>query len=361
MSRSAASFCKPDLFAYDWKSQKRFKNESKTNQKIPNPKKMQVSFKIIKAPRKGFKIESIRRANEKKCWYFSKIHQNSEKHAHSVAIKPAEECQKKNFKNFTNFKIFLNPEDLKQYFRNGKFVFLEKSSGKVIDLSDKPSFIKKSKKASIERIPFNFKKTAIADFLLRFEEQMKENNINDKLLKKLQLLSYVKNGTEKEKFKEVLETDKDFSDFAQFFLVFFNEKKNDFYKDSEETIENCGSLEKFLKNQFAWAESEPGSSDFVSKAIRVFEKIPFKNKISLSTILQIKNKQNFIDYIVFEAHDKKLLNPEYIKSFPNPDTNPDAMEINEGNDPFDESDADEDEENFIDDLDLNEVPEYPSV
>ena len=53
---------------------------------------------------------------------------------------------------------------------------------------------------------------------------------------------------------------------------------------------------------YTWAESEPGSSGFVSKAIRVFEKISFKNKISLSTILQIKNKQNFIDYIVFEAH-----------------------------------------------------------
>ena len=126
---------------------------------------MQVSFKIIKAPRKGFKIESIRRANEKKCWYFSKIHQNPEKHAHSVAIKAAEEYQNKNFKNFTSFKIFLNPEDLKQYFRNGKFVFLEKSSGKVIDLSDKPSFIKKSKKASLERIPFDLKKNCYRRFL----------------------------------------------------------------------------------------------------------------------------------------------------------------------------------------------------
>lgn len=304
---------------------------------------MECIFRIEHGTRKKLLITRIRKPNESSWKYFPKEYKSDEFHDHLVANKAQRTKEATNFKDHTSFKLFLPPEILSKYYdKNSKsFVFIN-NLGVSIPLLERST--KPIRRPRITKLAFNYKTSGIADFLKNFESQMTENKIQSELIKKLHLLKYV-TKEDREEFKAKLEVS--FEDFANFFFTFFTQKKTELDSIEGESLESCGSLRKFIIRKFKLADSKPEFKDFQTKKIFVYQLLPFKDSLELNSVLEIQNKQNFIDWVVFQAKERNLIE-------------------NEGGNEGDENGGEnggenrnEDDDMDSEDEDLGPVPRYP--
>lgn len=262
---------------------------------------MEVKFRLEKSYRQSYNLTRIKKdSNGSKWMYFPRKYYDLSHHSEQIINQAYSYIRSNSFKNFKTFSIFLDENGLRDYYN----VQEERFEFKGHKLLSTEMEVKSKKE--VKKLTFNFRKDNVLSFLQTFEIFF--NDLDDEQFKKLELFNF---AADKDHFRQYLDPNIDFPKFVDLFYQFHINKKAEYEKKFEVTIEQAGSIEKYLKFILEVIEEEKyknNSQKFVYAAM----KLPFIHLLNIETIKRITKKENFISYISMRAYKDKLIDWKYI-------------------------------------------------